>query len=203
MRDPSHPLRIGILGGIGSGKSTVARMLNARGAIVIDADKIGHAILNREDIRQRLVDLLGSEILAANGAIERKRVARKVFGNPDLLAAFNAIVHPPLLEEFRRQIRDAASRDAPAVALDAALLLEWGMDGLCDHLLYVDAGQGQRENRARQQRGWDAEELRRREANQMRLEEKKRLAHTIITNNGSLETLDREVEKFWRSITQS
>jgi len=202
MRDASHPLRIGILGGIGSGKSTVARMLNARGAIVIDADRIGHAILNREDVRQRLADLLGQEIFAPDGSVDRKRVAQKVFGDPNLLAAFNAIVHPPLLDEFKRQIDNAIARHAPAVVLDAALLLEWGLEHLCDHLLYVDASPRQREIRARSQRGWDAEELRRREANQMSAEKKKQLADTIIANNDSLESLDQEIEAFWRSMTK-
>ncbi|MBI2193203.1 MAG: dephospho-CoA kinase [Planctomycetes bacterium] len=185
--------RIGILGGIASGKSTLAKLFSEMGAQVVDADRIGHQILERPDIREQVRGLWGDQVMTAQGAVDRARLGKLVFGQPEELQKLNRIVHPPLVRELEESLN---ALHGPVV-LDAALLDEFSLTSWCDHLIFVEARPDLRRNRASSQRGWSPGEMERREALQHPLEAKKRKAETVIENNGSIEDFRREACRVW------
>lgn len=132
---------VGVTGPIGSGKSTVREHLARRGAEVLDADRLAHRFLEpEEDSYRRIVEVFGSEVLDGAGRIDRKALGRKVFDNRENLNRLNAIVHPPLLRAIRERIREFRGRRPEGLlAIDAALLFQWGLEKDCDWVLWVDA----------------------------------------------------------------
>jgi dephospho-CoA kinase len=193
-----HPPVIGLLGGIGAGKTTVAEMLEGLGATVVSADAIAHAVLERPQTRDRIVARWGDAVVGENGKIDRERLAERVFGEPQELAALEAITHPAIVAALRQQI-DAArhSDETVAVVVDAPLLLEADLDGLCDVLVFVECPREARLARAAA-RGWDAGELERREGHQQPLGLKRERADVIIDGNASRETTFQQVQQLWR-----
>jgi dephospho-CoA kinase len=186
---------VGIMGGIGSGKSTAARILSESGACIIDADQIGHEVLKREGIKEQLRTIWGNDIWTADGEVDRKRLGQIVFEDPSMMEKLSSIVHPPLLEELQRQIDKAQSH----VIIDAALLEEFGLSDSCDHLVFLDVSDKIRLARCAK-RGWDKEELLRREGFQTKLQIKKDKADIIIDNNGPLEHLRRQLQDLWEQV---
>ncbi len=183
---------IGIVGGIGSGKTTVTDSVQqVFRSQRLDADVTGHRVLKRADIRKQLTDIFGTQILGSDGEISRPALASRVFGNqPDQQAArksLEQIVHPAirasLLEEAAQW---RASGECDLLFLDAPLLLESGWAPLCDAIVFLDVPQEERLSRVRG-RGWSEEDLARREASQMQLEQKRQAADVVIDQSGSLE----------------
>jgi dephospho-CoA kinase len=199
-REAARPLVIGLLGGVASGKSAVAAMLAERGARVLDADRLAHAELAREEIRDRVVAALGPEVLDASGrAIDRSALGRRVFGDRAALARLEAIVHPGVLAAIERELeagRPGATGRQPVLVLDVPLLAEAGVLGRCREVLFVEAPRAVREARARS-RGWAAGELERREAHQAPLEEKRARATFVVRNDGDLAETSAQVARFW------
>ena len=190
---------IGITGGIGSGKSSFARILADRGASLIDADKIGHEILERADVRRALVNSFGREIVDAEGRVDRGELGRRTFATAENLKTLNDIVHPPLVVEFKKQIREAAASGAgQKVIVDAALIYEWGDVELFDCIVVVEAGEEERLQRIRARTGLNSKEIRRRMAAQMPLAEKAARADIVVQNNGSVEDLEAVADRLWR-----
>ncbi len=188
---------IGLLGGIAAGKTTVAKMFAGLGARVVDADAIGHAALAEPEVRGQVVARWGRGVLDAAGGVDRAALARRVFADPAEVAALEAITHPAILGEMRRLI-DAARRDgAPAVVVDAPLLVEAGLAELCDVLVFVECPQEVRRARAAE-RGWDPAELARRERLQRPLELKRARARLVVDGNAALETTFRQVQELWQ-----
>jgi dephospho-CoA kinase len=191
---------IGIVGGVASGKSAVARMFESLGAVRLDADHAGHLVLRQPDVRELLVARWGETILDAAGHVDRSRVAIIVFDTrpqgADELQFLESVTHPRIREELQRQLDAAAAAGAPAAVLDAALLLEAGWDELCDHRVFVEVPCTERLRRARQ-RGWSTAEWEARESAQWPLEEKRRRCDTIIDNSGSLEETLDQVKAVW------
>jgi dephospho-CoA kinase len=186
---------IGIMGGIGSGKSTAAKIFSESGACVIDADQIGHEVLKREGIKDQLRAIWGNDIWTSDGEVDRKRLGQIVFENPSQMEKLSSIVHPPLLEELQRQICIAPGH----MIIDAALLAEFGLTDNCEHLIFLDVSDETRLARCAN-RGWDKEELQRREGFQTELGIKKNKAHIIIDNNGTLDHLRRHIQDFWEQV---
>ena len=184
-----HSLVIGLAGGVGSGKSLVARLLQDRGAEVLDADALGHRALEGPDIRRRLVRAWGPGILRG-GRIDRGELARAAFKSRSSARHLNRIVHPAILREIRRRL---ARRRAWTV-LDAPLLFEAGADRLCDRVIFVDAPLTLRARRTKG-RGWPAGELERRERFQWSVAYKKKKADYVINNTGSASRTNRQLEK--------
>jgi dephospho-CoA kinase len=178
-----HGLRptIGLIGSIGAGKSTVAGLLARRGALVLDADAIGHRILETDPAKSTIVGRWGSSILSASGAIDRRALGQRVFANPGERSALEAIVHP----EIRKAILTAITHAEPdrMIVVDAPLLLEVGWDDLVDYRIVVDAKRSIRERRVFARSGWTAEELIKRELAQMPIAEKRARADAIIEND--------------------
>ena len=194
------PLVIGLVGGVGSGKSEVARLVGERGGLLIDADRIGHELLQEPEVKQRVAELWGSGVFDAEGEVDRAELAAAAFSGPGEgspgIGALNEVVHPKLIARVRDAV-DRARRQGAAswVVVDAALLLEWGLGDWCDVVVFVEASEQERRGRVAQARGWSAEELSRRERCQFSLAEKRARAQRVLQNTGSREALIAEVEK--------
>jgi dephospho-CoA kinase len=196
---------IGLIGGIGSGKSRVARLLQQRGAVIIDADAVGHELLGEPGIRGRILERFGPGVLAAPGPedgarrerpLDRRALGAVVFADPSARAALEAIVHPPMRAGFHRAI--ACARDegrAGAIVLDAAILLEAGWDDLCDRIVFVAAPRPERQRRVAAARGWSAAALAARERAQWPEDRKRRRADWVLTNDAGADRLDEEVDR--------
>jgi dephospho-CoA kinase len=196
---------IGLIGGIGGGKSEVAALFRERGAVVIDADAVGHEVLKDPEVCGQISERFGSRVLAGAGcqggastAIDRKALGAIVFADPNERRDLEAIVHPPMrswfLAKIEREQCTAGGRDR-FVVLDAAILLEAGWDDLCDLIVFVDAPREERVRRVEEQRGWSREMFEARERAQWPCDLKRRRADVVITNDAGVESLRREVER--------
>ncbi len=191
---------IGLVGGIGAGKSAAAARFADLGAFVIDADKVGHALLDQRPIRERLVQRFGPAILATEEGEDEPRVDRRILGSivfkdPEALKALEAILHPQMRRTFEKAIDRAARKNqAKAVVIDAALLYEAGWHGLCDFVMFVDAPLEARIARVAATRGWNEAMLREREQAQWPLAKKKDRADLVLANDGSPDELRPRVD---------
>jgi len=201
---------IGLTGAIGGGKSQVAALLGKRGAVVIDADRVGHEVLEHPEVRRQVIERFGAGVVehgldavATLGPINRQALGSLVFAARPALDDLEAIVHPQMRQQFEAIIdRESVRGHAPAVVLDAAILLEAGWDKLCDLLVFVDASQPVRLQRVARGRGWTAEALQAREAAQWPRERKLSRADIVIHNDSSLEILDQNVDRLFRLATE-
>ena len=192
---------IGLVGGVASGKSLVARMLVDLGASLLDADRTGHAVLTDDaDVRQALLQKWGDAILASDGRIDRSAVARRVFGEGKAAAAdrkfLEDLLHPRIRRRLNLERDQAGAARKPAVVLDAPLLLEAGWGPMCDLVLMIDCPRELRLERAKD-RGWSESHFDQREAAQWSEDEKRRLADVVIPNLGTDEELRSAVADFW------
>ncbi|HMF36488.1 MAG TPA: dephospho-CoA kinase [Isosphaeraceae bacterium] len=200
---------IGLTGAIGGGKSQVAALLGKKGAVVIDADRVGHDVLEHPEVRRQVIERFGAGVVehgpdaaATLGPINRQALGSLVFAARPALDDLEAIVHPQMRQQFEAIIdRESVRGHAPAVVLDAAILLEAGWDKLCDLLVFVDASQPVRLQRVARGRGWTAEALQAREAAQWPRERKLSRADIVIHNDSSLETLDQNVDRLFGLVT--
>jgi dephospho-CoA kinase len=195
-----NPMVIGMTGGIGAGKSAVAKVLAERGFLVVDSDKDAKEALDRPEVRSQLVGWWGPRVLTAEGAINRKVVAEIIFGDAGERARLEAVVHP-LVKAGRAELVDRARREGrPGVVVDAPLLFEAGSDRECDFVMFVDAPREARVERVRRTRGWDEAELARRESAQLPLEEKRRRSDVTVVNDSTPEVLKVRVEEALKGL---
>lgn len=200
------PITIGMVGGIASGKSHVARQLAALGAEVIDADQIGHEILEQPLIIRRLAQVYGTEIVVRD-SIDRRALANLVFGDDEAsvrrLEQLQEILHPMIHAEAIRQLRRFSEQADPprAVVVDAPLLLEAKWDSLCDVILFIDTPQEIRVQRAKS-RGWSEQHFEAREAKQMPLNAKRAAATHIIPSSDEAE-VERALAQLWRQVVDA
>jgi dephospho-CoA kinase len=195
-------LVIGLVGGVGSGKSAVARALERRGFYVIDADQDAKAALDRDDVRRQLVEWWGQGVLTPEGRVHRAAVGDVVFKDPAQRLRLEGLIHPIILRDRDARIAQARSLGQVGVVLDAPLLFEAQSDRACDAVLFVDAPREVRLARVRATRGWSEDELSRRESAQMPLEQKRARSFAVIDNDGTLEALDHRVEEVLESVRQ-
>jgi dephospho-CoA kinase len=191
---------IGLLGGVASGKSTVARLLADAGAARLDADDVARRVLDEPPVVDALVARHGASLLAAGSgprrAIDRAALARLAFRRPEVLSHLESLVHPRVVAELTRRLREL-SGVVPAIVLDVPLLLEKGeLAGACDLLLFVECPAPERRRRVRTARGWDEGELARREAHQLTTEEKRRRADVVLVNDGDEARLREQTERW-------
>ncbi|MEA2498740.1 MAG: dephospho-CoA kinase [Actinomycetota bacterium] len=193
----------GLTGGIGSGKSTFARFLSERGAEVIDADQLGRSALDPgEPAWHSTVDQFGDEILAAASLdIDRKRLAAIVFNDPTKLAALNAIVHPVITRGIADTL-EALSGTDEIVILDAALIVELGLDKGLDALIVVTAPEKDRRRRLQSSRAMSDEDITARIMAQTSEEELVKRADIVVRNDGTEEALTREADRVWAELKQ-
>jgi len=192
---------VGLAGGVGSGKSTVAKMLGELGAGVIESDVLAHAELNHPEVRDLLRQWWGDGILGPDGTVDRRKVAAIVFNDPAQRHRLEAVLHPrvairraDLMAEFERQPK------CRMIVLDSPLLYETDLDLICDAVIFVDARPELRRERSEKGRGMSEEELRRREKSQQPLDTKRIRADYICDNNSSLAALRAHVERVFSQI---
>jgi dephospho-CoA kinase len=191
---------IGLIGGIGSGKSAVAAVFARRGARVLSGDDLAHEALRQPEVRDQIVRRWGPDVLDEDGEVRRRRLGAVVFANEGELRALEKMVHPFVRRRIEEEVRRAAADPAvPLIVLDAAVMLEAGWNEVCDRLVYVDSPPAARLRRVAAQRGWSPEELAARERAQLPLTEKARRADHVLTNTDTLEHLQRQVEDLLRS----
>lgn len=194
--------RIGLTGGIGSGKSTVAGMLEARGAVIIDADAIARGLVEPgQPALVALVDEFGESILQPDGSLSRASLASLAFRDPGTTDRLNAIMHPLIADESRR-LMDSAPSDA-VVVYDMPLLVETGQQSLVDMVVVVDVPEEMQVERAVGMRGLDAEDVRRRMAVQATRDQRRAVADVVIENSGSLDETEAQVDRLWHTLDEA
>jgi dephospho-CoA kinase len=191
---------IGLVGGVGSGKTAVAASFARLGCVVSDSDAAVRQVLGRKEVVDELVGWWGPGILDDQGGIDRKKVADKVFAEPFERRRLEALIHPLVRENRGVLIGRAREQHAGGVIVDAPLLFEAGVDAECDAIVFVEATFAARLGRVQEGRGWDQAELERREKAQMPLDEKRRRSDHVLTNNGTLAELESRVAKLLATI---
>lgn len=191
--------RIGLTGGIGSGKTTVASLLEGLGAVIVDADQISRDLVEPGGLALgELVTEFGPRILQADGSLSRGELAALAFSDPRATVRLNEIMHPLIREEAQRRI--AANPDAAVVVYDMPLLVETGQADLVDVVVVVDVPEELQLDRAVRLRGLDEADVRRRMEAQATREERLAAADVVIDNSGDLADTARQVDELWREV---
>ncbi len=196
-------LTVGLTGGIGSGKSTVAKILEDLGATVIHADAVGHEVyLPQTEGWQRVTAAFGRDIVKPDQTIDRQKLGPIVFRDPEALKRLNSIVHPLIFAEVQRRIGSlrAAGVTKPIV-VEAAVLIEANWLPLVDEVWLVVAGKEAVVDRLSRQRGLTRDEVARRLDAQLTDAQRRKAAQVVIENRGSLEELRGQVESVWQRVT--
>ena len=203
MRSATRALPVlGLAGGIGAGKSTVARALAAEGCVVADSDDLARQAYNDPEIRRQLVAWWGDRVRDCHAChaepnsmpppVDRRAIAAIVFEQPAERARLEALIHP-WIARARETLFAAAPPGTRALVVDAPLLFETGLNQQCDRVIFVDSRLETRLSRVRSARGWDTAELARREVAQWPLDRKRALAHHVIHNDGDPASLRAQV----------
>ena len=193
-------LLVGLTGGIGSGKSTVSRMLAERGAVVIDADDLARrAVDPGSPGLEKVVEAFGPEVRAADGSLDREAVAAKVFADPAARKRLETITHPEVFRLYHEEIERHRDTDR-VVIFDAPLIVETGAADGFDLLVVVSASEDAQVHRLVEDRGMTERAARERIASQLPLEEKVRLADVVIHNDGAVEDLEPQVDRLWAQL---
>jgi dephospho-CoA kinase len=189
---------IGLAGGIGSGKSEVARIMSELGAVVLDADRVGHGVYapNTEGWAE-VVGTFGEDILDESGNVDRRKLGAKVFGNPGEMEKLNAIAWPKIRGSIEDKIEEERQRGSSVVVVDAAILIEAGWTNLGDEVWVTIAPETDVVNRLRVRNNLSEEDVMVRISSQMTAEERVRHADAVIDNNGDLGALKEKVELLW------
>ncbi len=195
-----EPVVIGLAGGIGAGKSEVARAFEELGCVVADSDKAAREALDRPDVRETLVGWWGDGVLGTDGRIDRKRVGAIVFGDARERERLEELVHP-IVRKGRVELLEMARRaGAVGAIIDAPLLFEAGLDTECDAIVFVEAPLEIRRERVRETRGWGVGELERREKVQIPLDAKRHRSDYEVVNNADPEQLRLRVRRLLDQI---
>ncbi|OQX82635.1 dephospho-CoA kinase [candidate division KSB1 bacterium 4484_87] len=191
-------LKLGITGGIGCGKSEVSHLLRQRRIPVFAADRLAKILMNHDqEVRVRLVDLLGEVIYQPDGKLNRDRMAEILFSDPEMRGKVNDIVHPRVIQ-YEHQLLEKIAKTGkrPIACVEAALIFEAGSHVYYDVVVVVSASKETIFERLKRRDNFNEAEIERRIRSQMPLEEKIRRADYVIRNDGTLEDLANEVDKF-------
>ena len=197
---------LGIVGGIASGKSLAAGIFEELGAIVLSGDHFAHQVLREADILSAIRDRWGDAIFDDAGEVDRPRVAAIVFGEtaeaPKELKFLEHLTHPRIAQRLREELSRLRAEAVKIVVLDAALLLKTDWHQICEKILFLETPLPQRQKYAAL-RGWDAEQLARREACQLPLESKREKADFVVSNTEDLAHLREKIRSVWDSLNDS
>jgi len=192
---------IGLTGGIGSGKSTVSQFLAELGAVIIDADKVGHEALKpNTELWHEVVAAFGGQIIAPSGDIDRKKLGEIVFGNSDLLSRLNQIMHPRMYEMVKSQLEGYRQQEMEVVVLEAPLLIEAGWTSLVDEVWVTIASEDTVLKRLEGKVGLSEQESLARIRSQLSPEERIKQADVVIDTDCDLDELKRKVKELWLGL---
>ncbi|HMK51586.1 MAG TPA: dephospho-CoA kinase [Thermodesulfobacteriota bacterium] len=195
-------LRVGLTGGVASGKTAVSRVLKKEGAYIIDADQIARELVQpRKPAWREIIRAFGEEILEEDGSVHRKRLAGKVFADAKQRKRLNRILHPRIKKEMDRRTKEIGQRDPEAiVVIDAPLLIELGIHRQMDKLIVVTSTRAQQIKRLKDRDGANRGEAVRIVSAQMPLEEKLKFADFVIRNEGSLAETKRKARQVFKEL---
>ena len=195
-------LIVGLTGGVASGKTGVSQILREEGAYLIDADQIARELVQpHTPTWNELIKVFGKEILQEDGSIHRKRLAAKVFSDPEQRNLLNQILHPRIKAEMNKGVKEIGQKDPDAiVVIDAALLIELGDHREMDKVIVVTSTEKQQIERLKKRDGVDQEEAQKILSSQMPLEEKMKVADFVIRNEGSFEETRRRVKEVFQEL---
>jgi dephospho-CoA kinase len=189
---------IGLTGGIGSGKSTVSRFLAELGAIILDADKVGHEALKPgSEVWENVVNEFGKGMVTASGDIDRTRLGELVFNNPEARSRLNQLMHPPMYNMVKAQIEKYRQQGVDEVVLEVPLLVEAGWTPLVDEVWVTVASEATVIRRIRERTGLSEQEARARINAQLSSEERIKHADVVIDTDCSLDELKAKVLGLW------
>jgi dephospho-CoA kinase len=195
-------LVVGLTGGIASGKSTVARLLGQRGARVVDADQVARQVVAPgTPALAEIVEAFGAEMLGPDGALDRKRLGRRVFSDEAARHRLEALTHPRIAAAFAEHVQRAATEDVAVLVYEAALLVESGAHRAVDRLVVVAAPAAVQRARVGARDGLDTAAAQARLDAQASLEAKLAVADHIVMNDGSIEDLERKVAALWEELS--
>lgn len=195
---------IGILGGISSGKSTVAAEFERLGCGLVDADRIVHELLETDAVKQQITAAFGQDIIDADGRIDRSELAEKVFASSEGVAASNAIIHPLVFARCEELISDFNERqEIKAVVLDMPLLAEVGWSQKCDKLVFVACKAEIRAQRGLEKGSGSKNKLKKRENFQISLDRKGKIADYTINNNSDFSAVAKQVGRIFSIIVNN
>ena len=195
-------LLVGLTGGLGAGKSTVARMLADRGAVIVDADELARrAIAPDTPGHRKVLEAFGDGVLAQDGSIDRRALAAVVFDDPEARRALESITHPEVFRMLADEVERRRDTD-DVVVFDAPLIVETGFDETTDVLVVVALDPALQVERV-VARGMDRAEAEARIAAQASPEERRSRADEVLHNDGDLEDLERQVEALWERLRRS
>lgn len=193
---------IGLTGGIASGKSTVSRYLREKGAAILDADAIAHALAEPGgSLYLAYRQHFGAAVLQEDGQLNRAAIGKIVFSQPEERAWIDRSAHPLIQAEIKRQLAEKKRQDVPLIVLDVPLLFESGWDKMTEENCLVDVSEAVQLARLMKRDGYDEQAARARIAAQMPLAEKRRRADRLIDNNGDLPATLRQVDRLWKEWT--
>jgi dephospho-CoA kinase len=196
-------LKIAITGGAGSGKSTVARMFAELGAEVLDADQIAReAVAVGEPAWQELRRLYGDDYFKPDGSLNRSKLARRAFADPEERRRLDGVIHPRVAAALQARVAELAGRGVKLVLVDVPLLFETGREAAFDRVIVVTAPQNQRIRRLRERDGRGEEEIRGILAAQWPLKDKAARADYVVDNGGALAETRSQVEAIWRRLQE-
>ncbi len=204
MSSDSNIPVIGLLGGVGSGKSTAAEEFARLGCAVIDADRVGHDVLGEGEVIESLLSRWGRGVLRPDGQVDRSAVAEIVFGSEKELAFLNGVTHPRIARRIAQRIEALqGEEEVPAVVLDAAVMLEAGWDRQCDVLIFVHAPGEVRRRRVLDSRGWNAQRWEQRENSQIALDRKADRCSYQLDNSSDASHLREQVRTLFHRIVNN
>jgi dephospho-CoA kinase len=197
-------LTIGLTGGIGSGKSTVTKLLADLGAPIVDADKVGHAIYEPGGpAYPDMIAAFGDRILAPDRTIDRKKLGPIVFGDPAALKRLNSIVHPKMLARMREMVGEMRSKgERKPIVIEAAILIEANWQPLFNEIWLVVTSREQVMARIERDRGMARDQIEARIKAQLPDDERRKHATTVITNDGTIEALRAAVGELWNGAIE-
>ena len=192
---------IGLTGGIGSGKSTVSQFLAELGAVIVDADRVGHEAFKPDtDVWREVVAAFGRQILTPNGDIDREKLGETVFANPESLLRLNQITHPRIYEMVKARLEEYRRQGVSVVVLEAPLLIEAGWSSLVDEVWVTVASEPTVLRRLKERPGLSEQQSLARIHSQLPSEERIKHADVIINNDGSLNELKAKVRELWQGL---
>jgi len=195
-------LLIGITGGIACGKTEVSKVFQKKGAIIISGDEIGKEVVEKnKKILKELVNTFGKEILNKNKNLNRRKLGELAFASKESKEKLNKIIHPYLLRELRKRINDLRRKgDKDVLVIDAALIVEWGLQKELDYLIFVESKREDKIKRLQNQKDYSRKEVLDRIKSQLPEITKKRLADFVIKNDKGLKELKKKAENIWGKI---